>query len=193
MIRRFFALAALAACLLAVSPARAMHHIYHPHGLKPVDSVLKVAVGDPAPDFELPALAGGTVRLSDFKGRKNVVLSFVPAAWTPVCSDQWPGYNAALDLFKEYDAELIGISADNLPSQFAWVEEMGGLGFTVLSDFWPHGEAAQKFGVLRTDGTADRALFVIDKQGIIRFILVSDIEKRPDLGLLVDALSRLPE
>lgn len=182
-------------CILALTalPARAMHHIYHPHGLKQKDSHLKVAVGDAAPDFELPALEGGSVRLSDYRGRKNVVLSFVPAAWTPVCSDQWPGYNAALELFEKYDAVVLGISVDNIPSQFAWVEEMGGLDFPVLSDFWPHGEVAAKYGVLRTDGTADRALIVIDKQGVIRFTRVGEIDKRPDLGVLMEALEKLAE
>ncbi|MBG0790015.1 MAG: peroxiredoxin [Desulfovibrionaceae bacterium] len=187
-------LAAVAVLFLWAAPAGADSGLIYDTGeLKPVDSVLKVAVGDEAPDFELPAVGGGTVRLSDFRGRRNVVLSFVPAAWTPVCSDQWPGYNLALDLFKQYDAELIGISEDNTPSQYAWIKEMGGLNFTVLSDFWPHGEAAKQYGILRSDGTAERALFVIDKQGIIRFILVGDINRRPDLGLLVDALSKLPK
>jgi len=187
-----FALAA-AFFLLLAPRAGATEHIYHPHGLKPVDSVLKVAVGDEAPDFELPALAGGTVRLSDFRGKRNVVLTFVPAAWTPVCSDQWPGYNAALELFEQYDAELIGLSVDNMPSLFAWVEEMGGLNFTVLSDFWPHGAVADKYGVLRSDGTADRALVVIDKQGLVRFVHVSEIDRRPDLGMLMEELDKLPK
>ena len=180
-------------CLLVAPGAADMESIYEPGTLKPVDSVLKVAVGDEAPDFELPALAGGTVRLSDFRGRRNVVLSFVPAAWTPVCSDQWPGYNLALDLFREFDAELIGITVDNTPSQYAWVKEMGGLDFTVLSDFWPHGEAAEKYGVLRSDGVTERALVVIDRQGIIRFVHVNDINRRPDLGMLVEELGKLPK
>ncbi|BCS89734.1 peroxiredoxin [Pseudodesulfovibrio sediminis] len=161
-----------------------------PH-LAPNDSVLKVNVGDTAPDFALPSVKGEIVRLSDFKGRKNVVISFVPAAWTPVCSDQWPGYNLALEMIKAQDAELIGISVDNLPSQISWINAMGGLDFTVLSDFWPHGATASQFGVLRHDGMAERALFVIDKQGVIRFIDVHDINKRPDLGALIGALEKV--
>lgn len=160
--------------------------------LKPVDSVLKVKVGDPAPDFELEAVTGGTVRLSDFRG-KNVVISFVPAAWTPVCSDQWPGYNIALELIREHNAELIGITVDNTPTQFAWVREMGGLDFPVLSDFWPHGEAAKKYGVLRSNGMTERAIFIIDAKGIIRYINVNDINRRPDLGELIQALEKLSE
>lgn len=160
--------------------------------LKPRDSALKVKVGDPAPDFLLPALDGGRVRLSDYRGRKNVVLSFVPAAFTPVCSDQWPGYNLARPLFEERDAVLLGISADNLPSLHAWIRQMGGVWFPVLSDFWPHGRAAAAYGVLRGDGMTERALVVVDKRGIIRFIDVHDINRRPELGELMRALDGLP-
>ena len=70
-------------------------NIYNPGILKPIDSILKVKVGDPAPDFTLPSISGEKISLSRFAGKKNVVISFVPAAWTPVCSDQWPGYNIA--------------------------------------------------------------------------------------------------
>lgn len=190
---RVFVSAVLFVCLAATPGLAGMGMIYDPGTLKPVDSVLKVTVGDEAPDFELPALGGGAIRLSDFKGKKNVVLSFVPAAWTPVCSDQWPGYNLALDLFVHFDAQLIGITVDNIPSQFAWVREMGGLDFPVLSDFWPHGAVAKRYGVLRGDGIAERALVVIDKRGIIRFVHVHDINKRPDLGMLVQELEKLAE
>jgi peroxiredoxin len=159
--------------------------------LKPRDSLLKVAVGDSAPDFELPSVLGEPVRLSSFRGRKNVLLSFVPAAWTPVCSDQWPGYNILKDLFDQHDTILLGISTDNRPSLFAWIEQMGGLWFPVLSDFWPHGAVADRFGVLRTDGTAERALIFIDKKGLIRHIHVGDINVRPKLELINEQLERL--
>jgi len=165
--------------------------IYDPGPLKPVDSVLKVKVGDPAPPFSLPSLTGETISLAQYRGTRNVVISFVPAAWTPVCSDQWPGYNIARDIFKQHDAILLGITVDNLPTLYAWTRQMGELWFPVLSDFWPHGEAAQRFGVLRTDGTAERALFIIDKAGIIRNIMVSDINRRPNLKSIVDALQAM--
>jgi len=165
--------------------------IYDPGPLKPVDSVLKVKVGDPAPPFSLPSLTGETISLAQYRGTRNVVISFVPAAWTPVCSDQWPGYNIARDIFKQHDAILLGITVDNLPTLYAWTRQMGELWFPVLSDFWPHGEAAQQYGVLRTDGTAERALFIIDKAGIIRYIAVSDINRRPNLKAIVDALQAI--
>ncbi len=165
--------------------------IYDPGPLKPVDSVLKVRTGDKAPDFSLTAITGQDIRLSSFMGKKNVMLTFIPAAWTPVCSDQWPGYNIARDLFEQYDTVLIGISVDSLPTLFAWTREMGGLWFDVASDFWPHGRVSDTYGVLRSNGTAERAIFLIDKKGIIQFIHVGDINIRPDLGMLVREMKKL--
>jgi len=159
--------------------------------LKPIDSQPKLKAGDQAPDFRLPSLSGEAVSLSQFKGKKNVVISFVPAAWTPVCSEQWPGYNLAKSLFEQNDAVIVGITADNLPTLFAWTQQMGGVWFPVLSDFWPHGEVAGKYGVLRSDGTSERALFVVDKQGVIRYVDVHDINVRPNLEELVRELGKL--
>jgi peroxiredoxin (alkyl hydroperoxide reductase subunit C) len=159
--------------------------------LKPKDSHLKVKIGDRAPDFTLPAVSGGKITLNHYQGKKNVVLSFVPAAWTPVCSDQWPGYNIVQGLFLEHEAVLLGITVDNLPTLFAWTNQMGKLWFPVLSDFWPHGLVADRYGVLRSDGTAERALIIIDKKGIIRYIDVHDINKRPRLETLVRELEKL--
>ncbi|MBW1895530.1 MAG: redoxin domain-containing protein, partial [Deltaproteobacteria bacterium] len=111
-------------------------NIFNPGRLKPVDSVLKVNVGERAPDFTLPALSGEKIKLSQFRGKKNVVISFVPAAWTPVCSDQWPGYNLIQDIFDQHDAILIGITVDNIPTLYAWTKQMVPEGeelwFTVL-------------------------------------------------------------
>lgn len=193
--------AALLLGLLALSPARAIElkdMVYDPGPLKPVDSTLKVKPGMAAPDFALPGLLGGgvgrqTIRLSDYRGKKNVVLSFIPAAFTPVCSDQWPGYNLAQSLFDEYDAVVVGISADNLPSLYAWVKEMRGLWFPVASDFWPHGAVAQAYGVLRTSGTTERAIVIIDKQGVVRFAEAFNINTRPDLGLIMGELHKLKQ
>jgi peroxiredoxin len=159
--------------------------------LKPTDSKLKVKVGGKAPDFTLPSVAGEKISLRQFIGKKNVVLSFVPAAWTPVCSDQWPGYNIIQGLFEEHDAILLGITVDNIPTLYSWTNQMGRLWFPVLSDFFPHGAVAARFGVLRTDGTSERALFVIDKKGIIRYIDVHDINQRPPLEALMGELGKL--
>jgi peroxiredoxin (alkyl hydroperoxide reductase subunit C) len=166
-------------------------NIYQTGPLKPTDSKLKVKVGDRAPDFTLSAIFGENISLGQYRGKKNVVLSFVPAAWTPVCSDQWPGYNIAKDLFNQYEAILLGITVDNIPTLFAWTNQMGQLWFPVLSDFWPHGAVAKKYGVLRSDGVSERALIVIDKKAIIRYIDVHDINKRPPLENLMSALESL--
>ena len=166
-------------------------NIYNPGQLKPIDSQLKVKVGDPAPDFTLPSVSGEKITLRQYRGNKNVVISFVPAAWTPVCSDQWPGYNIVKEMFDLSDAVLLGITVDNIPTLYAWTKQMGNLWFPVLSDFWPHGETAAKFGVLRTDGVSERALFFIDKKGVIRDIQVSDINKRPDLEYCATVLKEI--
>ena len=166
-------------------------NIYQTGNLKPVDSALTVKVGQMAPDFMLPAVSGGEVALSQYRGKSNVVISFVPAAWTPVCSDQWPGYNIAKDLFDQNGAILLGITVDNIPTLYAWTNQMGKLWFPVLSDFYPHGKVAALYGVLRSDGTAERALFVIDKKGLIRYIDVHDINKRPPLEDLIRELEKL--
>jgi len=166
-------------------------NIYQVGTLKPIDSATKLKVGIRAPDFTLPAVSGENVSLGQYRGKKNVVLSFVPAAWTPVCSDQWPGYNIVKDIFGQNDAVLLGITVDNIPALFAWTNQMGKLWFPVLSDFWPHGAVAKKYGVLRSNGVSERALFVIDKKGITRYIDVHDINKRPPLEDLVNALEKL--
>jgi peroxiredoxin len=166
-------------------------NIYNPGILKPIDSILKVKVGDPAPDFILPSISGEKISLSQFAGKKNVVISFVPAAWTPVCSDQWPGYNIAKGFFDKNNAVLLGITVDNIPTLHAWTQQMGKLWFSVLSDFWPHGAVAARYGVLRSDGVSERALFVIDKKGIIQFIHVEDINVRPKLEELVMELEKV--
>jgi len=165
--------------------------IYDAGKLKPIDSEPMLKAGDKAPDFTLPAISGEKVTLGQFLGKKNVVISFVPAAYTPVCSEQWPGYNIVKDLFDRHNAVLLGITTDNIPTLYAWTQQMGGVWFPVLSDFWPHGAVSQKYGVLRSSGVSERALFVIDQQGIIRYVDVHDINERPDLEILMKQLEML--
>jgi peroxiredoxin (alkyl hydroperoxide reductase subunit C) len=166
-------------------------NIYNPGQLKPIDSELNVKIGDSAPNFTLPSVSGEKVTLSRYRGKKNVVISFVPAAWTPVCSDQWPGYNIVKGMFDMNDAVLLGITVDNIPTLYAWTRQMGKLWFPVLSDFWPHGEVAARYGLLRSEGVSERALVYIDKKGIIRDIQVSDINKRPDLESCATTLEQM--
>jgi Peroxiredoxin len=167
-------------------------NIYPVGKLKPTDSVPTLKVGDVAPDFTLPAVEGGRVSLSQYLGKKNVVISFVPAAWTPVCSGQWPGYNISKNLFDKHNAILLGITVDNIPTLYAWTRQMCNpndkIWFPVLSDFYPHGAVAAKYGVLRSEGVSERALFVINKKGIITYMDVHDINQRPLLEDLAKAL-----
>ncbi|MBF0209330.1 MAG: peroxiredoxin [Desulfamplus sp.] len=165
--------------------------IYEIGELKPTDSQLKVKVGDIAPDFTLKSISGKNITLSQFRDKSNVMLTFIPAAWTPVCSDQWPGYNIARSLFEEHNTIILGISIDNIPTLFAWTRQMGDLWFEVLSDFWTHGKVADSYGILRGDGVAERAIFLIDKKGVLRFIHLADINTRPDLGKIVKAMQEI--
>ena len=188
-------LAALLICFLAPGAFALSdvfkNNVYETGELKPQDSVLKVKVGQSAPDFTLKAVSGKTVSLKDYREKKNVVISFVPAAWTPVCSDQWPGYNIVKDIFDVNDAVLLGISVDNIPTLYSRTNQMGHLWFDVLSDFWPHGAVADQFGVLRSDGISERAILIIDKKSIIRYIDVHNINKRPPLESIVRELEKL--
>jgi len=169
--------------------------VYQVGKLKPTDSHSTLKVGDEAPDFALPAVDGSKISLRQYRGKKNVVLSFVPAAWTPVCTYQWPVYDLAEDIFTNNNAVLLGISVDNIPTLYAWTKTIANnhdqFWFPVLSDFYPHGAVAQKYGVLRSEGFSERALFVIDKQGTIRFMDVHDINERPPLMDLQRALKGL--
>lgn len=185
--------------VLALSlPARAgdvTGSIYPVGELAPRASRATVGVGDLAPLFTLPSVAGGPVSLGDYRGRNNVVLSFVPAAWTPVCSTQWPQYHAARSFFEEHDAVLLGITVDNVPTLYAWTRQLSpdgqGFWFPVLSDFHPHGAVSAAYGLLRNEGTSERALVVIDKGGTIRHLEVMDINRLPHFSRLEEVLAGL--
>ena len=176
---------------VAVCADTLQDHVYDLGELKPLDSELKVKAGQPAPDFTLPSVTGKQITLSQYRGKKRVVLSFVPAAFTPICSGQWPGYNLIRELFEENEAVMLGITVDNIPTLHAWTRQMGGLWFEVLSDFWPHGAVANRYGVLRSDGLSERALIFIDTEGIIRSILVVDINQQPTPGACARMLKKM--
>jgi peroxiredoxin len=156
-------------------------------------------VGDEVPDFELPAVTGNIksqFKLSDYRGKKNVVLAFYPADWTPVCASQLPALNTDLERFGAYDAQLVGISVDSIPSHTAWQKkEIGVLGFPLASDFYPHGKVATKFGVLREGdpipGINERAIFVIDKSGKLAFSKVYPIGQVPSNDEVFEVLRKL--
>jgi peroxiredoxin (alkyl hydroperoxide reductase subunit C) len=155
-------------------------------------------VGDQAPDFDLPAVVGNIrqrVKLSDYRG-KNVVLAFYPADWTPVCTAELPAFNAELEKFAGYNAEVIGISVDSLPSHTAWQKkEIGLLSLPLASDFYPHGEVAESFGILRDGeplpGVSERAIFVLDKQGKIAFVKIYPLDRQPDPDEIIEVLRKM--
>ena len=148
--------------------------------------------GDEAPDFELRSHRGGTVKLSDFRGKKNVVVAFHPLAFTPVCGTQMSSYQSDVKRFDEADTAVLGVSVDPQPSKTAWARELGVTSFDLLSDNYPYGGVAQKYGVFREkDGISDRAVFVIDKQGTVRWSKVYDIPQHPDNADVFDALAEL--
>lgn len=145
-------------------------------------------VGTEAPDFALPDANGNTVRLSDFRGRP-VVLVFYPLDWSPGCSRQLDLYQAELEEFTRRGVEIVGISVDSIYSHGAWAA-VRGISFPLLADFHPKGEVAKRYDVWRdSDGFSERALFVIDGDGIIRYAHVSPfIHHLPDIYELYAAL-----
>ena len=145
-------------------------------------------VGDLAPDFTLPATTQDSITLSHYQGQKNVVLAFYPFDWSPVCSLQLPGLQENLAEFKELDAEVFGISIDSRHSHKAFAGHLG-LEFPLLSDF--DKEVCRAYGVLREGGFAERALFVIDRQGVIRYAHVNPIGQVPDNQPVLDMLRQL--
>lgn len=148
-------------------------------------------VGDLAPDFTLPSHLGTRVKLSQYKGAKTVVLAFYPLNWTPVCSGQIPGYQEVLDRFDALNVQVLAVSVDSIPSHKSWAYSMGGIDFPLLSDFWPHGEVAARYGVMTDAGHTERAIFVIDTKGKIRYIDHHDIADEPDVEDLFTVLSKL--
>jgi len=150
-----------------------------------------VSAGTLAPDFELRNQRGETVRLSNFRGRKNVVVAFHPLAFTPVCAVQMQSYQREQPKLDALDAHVLGISVDAGPAKKAWAETLGGITFDLLSDFHPKGAVASAYGVMRADGISERAVFVVDKAGQIAWAKQYQIPEQPDLGELLAELKRL--
>lgn len=149
------------------------------------------AVGEPAPDFSLLATPEQYLSLAQLRGRP-VVLVFYPADWSPVCGDQIGLYNELLSEFEQYDAQIVGISVDGAWCHAAFSEDRK-LRFPLLADFEPKGEISRRYGVyLASEGVSERALFVIDKDGIVRWSYVSPIGINPGADGILDALDQLP-
>tara|TARA_B100000029_G_scaffold217185_1_gene214989 strand:+ start:3458 stop:3931 length:474 start_codon:yes stop_codon:yes gene_type:complete len=147
--------------------------------------------GEEAPDFELDSHLGFRVRLSSFRGVKNVVLVFHPLAWTPVCSTQMQNYESDKKWFDNHEAHILSLSVDAVPAKLEWAKSLGGISYDLLSDFHPKGLIAEKYGVMRDGGITERAIFIVDKSGIIVFAKVYDIPTLPDDEELREALQTL--
>src|SRR5437016_6840609 len=151
---------------------------------------LALQPGTRAPDFTLQSTPDQSLSLSDFRGQP-VILAFYPADWSPVCGDQMALYNEILPEFRRFHAELIGISVDGVWCHAAFAQSRN-LHFPLLADFEPKGAVAKMYGVYRRpDGTSERALFVLDAQGMIRWSYVSPVVINPGADGILTALEAL--
>jgi peroxiredoxin len=146
--------------------------------------------GTEAPGFELPSAPDRTVSLAEFRGQP-LILAFYPADWSPVCSDQMALYQEVLPVFQNWGAQLLGISVDGIWSHLAFAKDRN-VHFPLLADFEPKGEVARAYDVYRAeDGTSERALFVIDADGIVRWSYVSPVDVNPGADGILRALENL--
>lgn len=151
----------------------------------------KIAVGSEAPDFELRDNNAQAHRLSSYRGDKNVVLVFYPFAFTGVCTGEMCAIRDDLASLENDDTQVLAISCDTVASLRVFAEREG-LGYPLLSDFWPHGDVAKAYGVFNeTLGAADRGTFVIDKSGVIRWTVRNAIKDARDLADYQKALAEL--
>jgi peroxiredoxin len=143
-----------------------------------------------APDFSLRCKPDQSISLSELRGR-SVILAFYPADWSPVCGDQMMLYNEVLDEFQEFQAELLGISVDGAWCHAAYARQ-NKLHFPLLADFEPKGAVARAYGVYnQTEGVCERALFVIDRDGLVHWSYVSPVGINPGANGILSALEDL--
>jgi len=160
------------------------------YGLRQKDRRELLARGEAAPDFNLKCTPDQWLKLSEFRGRP-VILAFYPADWSPVCGDQITLYNQILPEFRELGAELLGISVDGAWCHAAFTRDRK-LHFPLLADFEPKGAVARLYGVYRDgEGISERALFVIDPEGIVYWSYVSPIGVNPGADGIIAALEEI--
>ena len=151
---------------------------------------MALSPGTGAPEFTLPAAPDRTISLRDLRG-KPVILAFYPADWSPVCGDQMALYNEVLSEFHKFGAEILGLSVDGVWCHLAFAKDRH-LRFPLLADFEPKGAVAREYGVYdATNGTSQRALFVLDGKGIIRWSYVSPVAVNPGADGILEALEGL--
>ena len=150
------------------------------------------SLGGIAPDFTLESHRGTAITLSQYRGIKNVVIAFHPLAWTPVCATQMQNYELDKAWFDTHDTCILGVSVDAVPAKTEWAKSLGGLSVDLLSDFHPHGAVAETYGVAREGGISERAIFVVDKGGLIAFAKIYDIPTLPDNAEVRRIIEQLP-
>jgi peroxiredoxin len=139
---------------------------------------MAIETGSEAPEFDLEVDRESRVRLSDFRGRRNVLLVFHPFAFTPICEEEARDLQENLPAFESADTEVVLVSCDSVPARQAWKRALE-LTYTLASDFWPHGEAARRYGVFDEESGAEiRGTFLIDKEGTVVWKLVTGPDER---------------
>ena len=137
-----------------------------------------IETGSTAPDFDLEVDGSTRVRLSDFRGRRNVLLVFHPFAFTPVCEEEARDLQENREAFESAETDVVLVSCDAPPARRVWKRQLG-LTYTLASDFWPHGAAAKAYGVFDEEtGAPIRGTFLIDKDGLVVWSLVQDADTR---------------
>jgi peroxiredoxin len=151
---------------------------------------MAISVGSAAPDFVLKDQTQKDIKLSDYKGRKNVVIVFYPLDWSPVCTNEHVCLVNDMKRFEQLDAQVLGISVDSVWSHKAFADKMG-IHYPLLADFHPRGAVGEKFGVYLTDkGITGRAIAVVDRSGKLVWFKNYDIPTVPDLQEVADALAK---
>jgi mycoredoxin-dependent peroxiredoxin len=152
---------------------------------------MAVEVGEEAPDFELKDQHGTPVKLSGFRGKKNVVLVFYPLAFSGVCSGEMCAIRDQFPEITRDDVELLAVSVDSTFVLRTWAEQQN-FNFSMLADFWPHGAVARSYGVFDDKmGVATRGTFIIDKNGIVRWMVVNPIPQAREIADYQKALAEL--
>jgi mycoredoxin-dependent peroxiredoxin len=152
---------------------------------------MAIQVGDSAPDFELKDQHGTSVKLSDFRGKKNVVLVFYPLAFSGICTGELCSIRDELPTLGGDDVQVVAVSVDSVFAHRAWAEQEN-YEFPLLSDFWPHGDVAKTYGIFNEEaGLATRGTFIIDKTGVVQWKVENAIPDARDLDEYRKALAAI--
>jgi peroxiredoxin len=152
---------------------------------------MAISVGTPAPDFSLKDQNQKDVKLSDYQGKKNVILVFYPLDWSPVCTNEHSCFVNDMKRFEQLDGQVLGISVDSVWSHKAFAEKMN-IQYPLLADFQPRGAVGDKFGVYLADkGITGRAIAIVDKQGKVAWFKNYDIPAVPDVKEVSEALAKV--